>query len=193
MSRRKDSISSFTPISILRSIFLKYDLDYNGYLDADEMEMLFQEECELSHEQAEACAYLLDQQGENAVSFEDFNDWIKSGDRVRNIKDPSKWSLLKAAIDMFKIYDVDKNRVIDRNEFVRLFVDRGGDAMNMDTAYNKMDIDRNNKISFGEFLLWLNWVASEDFLLPYQVTNPVIVEENKSLDSIAAKEGLMIH
>ena len=183
MSRRKDSISSFTPISILRSIFLKYDLDYNGYLDADEMEMLFQDECQLTREQAEACAYLLDREGENAVSFEDFNDWIKSGDRVRNIKDPSKWCLLKAAMEMFKRYDIDANRVIDREEFALLFTERGGDgvACDMETAYRNMDVDQNDKITFCEFLIWLNWLSCDDFLLPVQATNSSItIEENRS-------------
>ena len=49
-----------------------------------------------------------------------------------------------------------------------LFSDRGGDIRNVETAYMNMDVDHNGTISFGEFLLWLNWVNFDDFLLPIE-------------------------
>ena len=136
----------------------------------------------------EACAYLLDTEGDDAVSFENFNDWIKSGDRVRNIMDPEKWSLLKAALDLFKQYDIDQSRSLDRVEFQHLFTDRGGDISQVETAYTNMDIDGNGNISFGEFLLWLNWVNSDDFLLPIQQVN----SDQLHLNSCCINETLKV-
>lgn len=165
---RKSSISAYTPTSVLRTIFLKHDLDYDGLLSCKQLALLFQEDIGLNISQSEACAYLIDKHGNNRIAFNEFNDWIKTGDRLKNVQNEASFAVIQAAIEMFRKYDTDENHAIDKNEFKRLFLDVGGDlaASNIERALEQLDLDGNERISFSEFLHWLNWVASEDFVLP---------------------------
>ena len=159
-----ECLSSFTPATIIRSIFLKYDTDYDGYISTSELVKLCYEDIGLDKDRSEACAYLLDRKGNKLVSFDELNDWIKVGEHLTNIQDNSKFLPLKAAVDMFRKYDTDSSHAIDRKEFKKLFLDVGGKPSDMDNALQQLDKDGNKKISFEEFLFWLNWVTLEDFL-----------------------------
>ena len=48
--------------------------------------------------------------------------------------------------------------------FRKLFADVGGDPDNFELALSQLDLDGNQRISFEEFLRWLNWVSFDDFL-----------------------------
>lgn len=162
--KKISKVSSFTPVSIIRTIFLQYDTDYDGYINTSELVKLCANDLGFDDDQSHVCAYLLDRKGDNRISFDQLNDWIKLGEHLTNIHDTSKFSVLKAAMDMFRRYDVDSSHAIDRDEFKKLFSDVGGEPINLDGALEQLDKDGNMTISFEEFLRWLNWVSLDDFI-----------------------------
>ena len=66
------------------------------------------------------------------------------------------------AVDMFKKYDRDGNKVLDRTEFVQCYTDCGNDPQGVTNVLNIVDRDGNGVVSFYEFLKWLNWMDMED-------------------------------
>ncbi|XP_065651178.1 calmodulin, flagellar-like [Hydra vulgaris] len=164
---RKVSITTYfdfnTPVIVLKSLFLKYDSDRNNYLNRDELKTLFIEDLGFSTEQCEVYTFLLDKDGNNKISFDEFVSWLKSGEHFKNISNKSRYQRLKKAVEMFKKFDVDNNQSLDRDEFKRLFISLNGDPPKLDAALAELDRDGNNKISFEEFLRWLNWVPLDHF------------------------------
>lgn len=150
------------PAVVLKSLFLKYDKDGNGQLSKTELEVLFKNDLGFNKEQSEAYALLLDKDGNGEVSFEEFNSWLKSGEKFQNINDKSRYHRLKKAVDLFKKFDVDNSQALDRDEFKKLFKEVGGKPNKLDAALAELDRDGNNKISFQEFLRWLNWIPMDD-------------------------------
>ena len=64
---------------------------------------------------------------------------------------------------MFKKYDVDNNLAIDKKEFKKLFQESGGKGSKTEKrAMKELDTDKNNKVSFQEFLDWLNWTPLQE-------------------------------
>ena len=150
------------PKVVLKSLFLKYDKDGNGQLNKEELSILFKDDLGFTKDQSEAYALLLDKDGNGQVSFEEFNTWLKSGENFQNINDKSRYQLLKKAVDMFKKYDVDNSQALDREEFKKLFKDVGGKAKNLNAALAELDQNDDNRISFQEFLKWLNWIPLDN-------------------------------
>ena len=151
------------PSVVLRSLFYKYDKDGSGQLSKEELVSLFQDDLGFTKEQSDAYSLLLDKDGNNEVSFEEFSGWLKSGEQFKNINDKSRYARLKKAVDLFKSYDKDSSGFLDRNEFKTLFQNVGGKPAKLDKALAELDKDGNNRISFQEFLRWLNWVPLENF------------------------------
>lgn len=150
------------PTVVLRSLFYKYDKDGSGKLSKDELQTLFVDDLGFTNEQANAYSLLLDKDGDNELSFEEFHIWLKSGEKFQNINDKSRYQKLKKAVDMFKKFDKDESGFLDRGEFKKLFQEVGGKANKMDKALAELDVDGNNRISFQEFLRWLNWVPLDN-------------------------------
>ena len=151
------------PAIVLKSLFHKYDKDGSGQLSKAELAVLFKEDLGFNNEQSEAYALLLDKDGNGEVSFDEFNSWLKSGEKFKNINDKSRYFRLKKAVDLFNKYDVDKSHALDREEFKKLFKEVGGKPKKLDEALKELDKDNNNLVSFPEFLRWLNWVPLEEF------------------------------
>ena len=151
------------PAVVLKSLFYKYDKDGSGQLSKSELAVLFKEDLGFNNEQANAYALLLDRDGNGQVSFEEFNSWLKSGEKFQNVNDKSRYHRLVKAVDMFNKFDVDKSHALDKGEFKKLFVEVGGKLKNLDKALKELDRDGNNLVSFPEFLRWLNWIPLEEF------------------------------
>lgn len=151
--------SQEVPEIALRSLFNKYDTDGNGYLDKDELYTLLEDDLGLTQEQCELYHHLLDKNGDGLVSYEEFSVWFHSGENFKAITDKTRYYYLHTAIVMFKKYDEDNNLAIDEKEFHKLYIDLG-QLMNLEEheAMSQIDVDRNGRISFQEFLKWLNWV-----------------------------------
>ena len=73
--------------------------------------------------------------------------------------------------NLFEKYDLDKNGVLDKNEFVRIMVDilkkLGEDLPERkhlevaEEGFNKFDLNENRDIEFNEFYEFMRFVISE--------------------------------
>lgn len=153
----------YLPDVVMRSLFLKYDKDNSGYLDMDELKTLFVDDFRLNLKQTEVYAHLLDKDGDSKVSFEEFSTWIRGCEMMKTVDNKSRYSLVQQAVYLFKKYDVDGSQALDRHEFAQLLLDMGGKLEDLDDAMQELDEDGNGRISFPEFLKWLNWVPMNTF------------------------------
>ena len=152
-----------TPDIVLKSLFQKYDTDNSGLISMSEIPQLLRGDLGLNGDEAETYTLLLDKDASGKLSFDEFKDWLNSGEKLRNIEDSSRFYLMQKAVDMFKAYDKDQSGALDRNEFYNLHLDVGGNVNNLDSALQALDKDHNGKVSFYEFLKWLNWIDVGNF------------------------------
>ena len=152
-----------TPDIVLKSLFDKYDIDASGSIGVSELPKLLSEDLGLSCEEAETYTLLVDKDASGKLSFDEFKSWLNSGEKLKNVNDTSRFYLMQKAVEMFKRYDLDGSGGIDRNEFQKLHIDVGGKPEGVDIALRCLDKDGNSKISFYEFLKWLNWVDVSEF------------------------------
>ncbi len=108
--------------------------------------------------QAEAFILLRDKDGNQKVSFEEFNEWIKSGDRFSAIDDKSQFYILQKAISMFKKLDKDGSGVLEKSEVASLLRSQGGKPEHLDAHLKELDKSGDGTVSFPEFLDYLNWL-----------------------------------
>lgn len=149
------------PEIAIHSLFDKYDLERNGKLDRSELKDLLEGDLGLSPEQSCIYTLLLDQTGEHSVSFEEFFNWLRSGERFQNINDKSRFGTLCQAVEMFKSYDTDNSDTLDKEQFQNLIVSIGYPNADSDELFHKLDSHHNGKLSFVEFMKWLNWLPIE--------------------------------
>ena len=146
------------PTIAIRSLFDKYDANGNGKLEEQEMQDLLEGDLGLDREQSWVYFLLLDKNGDRGISFEEFNDWLRSGEHFEILNDKAKFHSLSKAFDYFKRFDADNSDTLDRIQFERMMKFFGYDTINMDRAFAKMDKDENGAVSFWEFMVWLKWV-----------------------------------
>ncbi|XP_078353672.1 uncharacterized protein LOC144638315 [Oculina patagonica] len=146
------------PTIVVRSLFEKYDTNGNGKLEEQEMQILLEEDLGLEREQAWLYFLLVDKNGDHDISFEEFNDWLRSEEHFEVLNDKEKFESLAKAFDYFKSFDTDDSDTLDREQFERMMKFFGHETVDMDKAFAKMDKDENGKVSFWEFMVWLQWI-----------------------------------
>ena len=73
-----------------------------------------------------------------------------------------RFYIIQKAIELFKQYDKDGNDTIDREEFKKLMMSLNvSDDEKVDNALQTLDKGGDGKISFTEFLAWLNWLPAK--------------------------------
>ena len=147
-----------TPDIVLKSLFKKYDRDGSGTLAKTELLCMLRDDLGLSSDEAETYVLLVDKDASGKLSFDEFKTWLNSGEKLRNVEDNSRFYMMQKAVEMYKKYDTDATGGLDRKEFSILYSDVGGKPENLDSALQSLDKDGNSKISFYEFLKWLNWI-----------------------------------
>ena len=152
------------PDLVLRSLFTTYDKDGSGYLSANEVRGLLVKDLGLSESESDAFSLLMDEDGSNSISFEEFKEWIQGNNKAGIIFDPTcqKYQLLIKAAEYFREFDTDNNGAIDGQEIVKLAVSVGISEDKSATILDAIDKDQNGKISFLEFLKWLRWIPIDD-------------------------------
>lgn len=151
-----------TPDIVLKSLFNKYDTDGSGSLSTKELPDLLQNDLGLSVEESEMYTLLLDKDANGRLSFDEFKKWLNSGEKLQNL-DSERYNTMYKAVEMFKKYDMDASGALECAEFSKLCVELGGQPEHAQSAMNSLDNDGNNKISFLEFMKWLNWIDVSKF------------------------------
>jgi len=149
---------SDTPEVVLRSLFTKYDQDNSGHIGKEELLTLLTDDLGLSDSEADVYTHLMDKDGSSSVCYDEFKHWFCDGDKLNALNDQSRYHLLSKAVEMFRQYDCDGNQAIGIDEFYQLMSNIGGNEHSIDEAFKSLDSDQNGKISFPEFLRWLNWI-----------------------------------
>ena len=72
----------------------------------------------------------------------------------------SRFFRLKKAVDMFKKFDADGSGSIEKDEFTQLMIAINCPKDKIPDALTTLDTDGDGKISFPEFLKWLNWLPN---------------------------------
>lgn len=160
MACGKSYFSETTPRIVVKSLFSKYDVDGSGRLQRDELMQLLRHDMGMDPKQAEAMALVVDKDGSGSVSFDEFMEWIHDRKALDTVDDHTKYYYTRKAVDMFKKYDKDGNGTIEVNELKQLLKDVNY-SDSLESALQVLDKDGNGKISFPEFLKWLNWVPSD--------------------------------
>jgi calcium-binding protein CML len=155
----KSYFSESVPEVVVQSLFRKYDTDGSGRLQSAELMKLLND-LGMDPKQAETVMMLVDKDGSGTVSFEEFFQWLREGEGLRNVDDSTRYYYLRKAVDLFKKYDKDASGTIEPNELEELLKSIGYTG-SMESALKTLDKDGNNKISFSEFLQWLNWIPTK--------------------------------
>lgn len=149
------------PSVAIHSLFDKYDTKRDGKLDEREMKFFLEEIMGMDLHQSEIYFFLLDKDGDLEVSYGEFKDWLRSGERFQRLDNHPKFERVSRAFQYFKSFDTDDSGTLDREQFEAMMKYLGYHNQDMDKAFAKMDIHHNGKISFWEFMIWLNWAPIE--------------------------------
>ncbi|EDO48219.1 predicted protein [Nematostella vectensis] len=159
MQAGKTFFSTDVPSLVLRSLFNKYDVNGSGYLEEKEVRYLLQVDLGMNPDQTELYSLLLDEDGDNLISFEEFVKWLRSEEKFKNIDDSSRYAILCEAVGFFKRFDVSATNSLDRSEFKMMMDSMGHKHQDdIDRTFKLIDTHVNGRISFREFLQWLNWL-----------------------------------
>ena len=148
------------PDFVLKSLFSKYDKDSSGSLTQGELRILLEDDLGIVSSETDTLSLLMDKDASQKVSYDEFREWMKKGGSI--VKDSSKYYLLERAVQYFKTCDQDKSGALEENEFKQLMNSLGARPDTVHSALESMDKDHNGKISFHEFLRWLNWLPMSD-------------------------------
>ena len=150
------------PEVVIKSLFTKYDTDEDGHLSTSEVRQFLSNDLGMKPDEVKAVALLMDKDADHEISFLEFAHWVRNAGHV--IKDNSKYFLLKRAAEYFMKVDKDNNRTLDEAEVKNLIVALGARIELLEEQFQAMDKDGNGRITFDEFLRWLNWLPMEEWI-----------------------------
>lgn len=154
------------PCVVLKSLFDRYDSDKNGKLNKEELYAFLENDLGLNTQQAETYLLLFDKDADGSISYKEFENWFRSGEKFESINDLTRYYYLQKMVEFFKKYDTDHNNAIDQNELRQLFEEYGGKDRNTVEGFMKqLDLDGNGLVSFEEFACWLHWVPTEELIV----------------------------
>ena len=146
------------PSIAIRSLFDKYDSNRNGKLEESELQTFLEGDLGLDRQQSWIYFLLIDKSGDRDISFEEFHDWLRSGEHFQILSDRRKFHSILKALRYFKRFDTNDSDTLDRGQFEHMMLFFGYHGIDMDRAFVKMDRHKNGKVSFWEFLVWVKWV-----------------------------------
>lgn len=152
------------PDIVLKSLFKKYDRNKDGLLTEKEIRVLLIEDLGMGERESDAFSMLMDVDGNNSVSFDEFKGWIRGNNRSGLIFEPTgkRYQLLLKSAEYFKEFDLNDNGALEGEEIMRLMDSVGVAREKTDAAVKAIDRDQNGKISFHEFLKWLRWIPMDE-------------------------------
>lgn len=149
------------PSIAIHSLFDKYDTKKDGKLDQREMKSFLEEAVGLDYEQSQIYFFLVDKDGDQGISYGEFKEWLRSEEKFQQLNNREKFESVCTAYEYFKDFDTDNTGTLDRAQFEELMKFLGYGNQEMDKAFATMDRLNDGKISFWEFMIWLNWAPIE--------------------------------
>ncbi|CAF1383545.1 unnamed protein product [Didymodactylos carnosus] len=143
-----------------RHIFDKYDLDKDGTISFDDLKVLCAEHCsELTDREFEWLKTYVDKDGDNSISYAEFEQFWRKKNRFANAKlNAKQLMIIDKIMEIFQAYDKDKSGGLDKNEFLRLKNDLIKAGLIQRThafEFDEIDLSKNGTINFNEFIACL--------------------------------------
>lgn len=101
----------------------------------------------------------LDKDGNNKISYDEFQGWWGQQDRFKNIEvDETKLSKLKGYLELFRKFDADGSGQLDKDEFAAFhkeMVKQKKTKHSLQVFEEDLDINSSGTITFNELSEWL--------------------------------------
>jgi len=118
----------------------------------------------LSETELHVAVTALDTDGSGKITFDEFTKWWANSNRFEKLKlSDAEQEQLSRAVQYFRYFDKDGSGVLDRTEFASLHADLVKNKFTtktLDDCLKDLDSNRDNKISFNEYVDWLVRIGS---------------------------------
>jgi len=155
--------SSKEPLVAIKSVFQKYDSDGSGAIGIPEFKSLcYDLGVYMTLDEAKLAVELLDKDGVDKISFNEFVEFWRSGDKFKKL-DEAKTERLTQSVAYFRYFDKAHTGAITRQEFKALHDDLIKNGL-LDASYTVesalvlIDENHDGKVSFAEFMDYIDKV-----------------------------------
>lgn len=164
---------------VLRRIFNAFDPRRIGFITKRAFKRLLRDEAGVTSHSDEELDFLfkaVDQDGDDAISFHDFEHAITGDNRQKQITDlllKFGKAIVREGItlkDLIKMFDYDHSGQLDRSEFARM-LDRLNYRVNeaeFDMLMDEFDIDASGAIDLPEFKRRMDQARCEDLIAEFK-------------------------
>jgi Ca2+-binding EF-hand superfamily protein len=144
-----------------RIIFDKFDVDNSGDISINELQaMALQFGVWLSGDALEVAMRTIDSNGDGHITYNEFLNWYRNTPGFNSLAlDDVTLKRRQALASVFTNYDLDKNGILDRNEFASLhaeLVRLGVTKKSLENAIEDIDTNSDGVIQFNELANWLD-------------------------------------
>jgi Ca2+-binding EF-hand superfamily protein len=144
-----------------RIIFDKFDVDNSGDISINELQaMALQFGVWLSGDALEVAMRTIDSNGDGHITYNEFLNWYRNTPGFNSLAlDDVTLKRRQALASVFTNYDLDKNGILDRNEFASLhaeLVRLGVTRKSLENAIEDIDTNSDGVIQFNELANWLD-------------------------------------
>ncbi|PRP73129.1 calcium-dependent protein kinase 21 [Planoprotostelium fungivorum] len=158
-----------TPVPLSKLIFEKADKDKSGALNYQEFhDMCYEMGYYLSETELKTAIKLIDSDSNGTVEYKEFLEWWRTENRFGKMKlTDEQLQLLNLASNYFRHFDTDKSGSLDKKEFIGLHKDLVRLKYTnkpVDKVMEEIDLSRDGKIQFNEYIDWLVRIGSLPFL-----------------------------
>eukprot|EP01083_Nonionella_stella_P257049 880231_1 len=141
-----------TPDIVLKSIFMYFDANGDGTLDADEFKK-YLSSLGLSNNkfQVEALKALSDDNNDGKISFQEFRNFIKKDNAKKIVNDSDEFDFLCTVCNIFTKYDKDRSGAITWPEWRKEMMATGKTEKEAKEMFECNDKNNDKQITFDEF------------------------------------------
>ncbi|KJE96579.1 hypothetical protein CAOG_06882 [Capsaspora owczarzaki ATCC 30864] len=148
----------------IRALFQRYDEDGSGSIGASELgKLLYDAGHRLTDDELKFAVQRLANK-ENEITFSAFAEWWAKDDKFRGLHlTDTQLEHLHRAAQYFQHFDVDMSGVLSREEFSALYADLSHYGLSLPSekeCFLNLDKDRDNTVSFNEYVQWLLEIGS---------------------------------